>query len=290
MEKGDLVRCRILAEPADLEGPFDSEIKQTWGKLGIVIKYQPWNKVATVLIQNSGVIRSVSACDLELVKRSPENSRRLKEVADRIHYPHQIYCDMDGVLVDFEKPAIESINKALNNPKHKLSDLAKKVKDELGKNTITIEELKAKAAPSAREFMQLLFEDDKKWWANLPWLPAGKELWAFLNELRPRVDILTSPMDQNGKQGSIEGKKLWLKRNLQLDTNRRVIFAHDKFKYCLKEGEPTILIDDYEKNVALFSEHGGYAILHSNDSDTIAALEATKNGITGLDRNTKKTS
>jgi hypothetical protein len=268
-------------------GPFCGEIKQTWGKVGIILEYHTWEKVATVLIQSSGEIKRISSRDLELIKRSPKNKKRLMEQANKINYPHQIYCDMDGVLVDFEAPAIETINAALNDSDHPLSELTEKVRSELGKSFITIEELKTKAAPSVRELMQLLLEDNEEWWASLPWLPEGRKVWDHIKNLRPVPLILTSPMDQNGKQGSIKGKKLWLKRNLRLDTNRRVIFAHDKFNFSFKRGEPAVLIDDYMKNVALFSDHGGYAIRHDNDSgNTIAALEAIKNGITGLERNT----
>ena len=36
------------------------------------------------------------------------------------NYPYKIYCDMDGVLCDFEKAVVESINRELasENPKH----------------------------------------------------------------------------------------------------------------------------------------------------------------------------
>ena len=42
-----------------------------------------------------------------------ENWRKvLKEEQE---YPYQIYCDMDGVLVDFEKGVVDQINRELNN-------------------------------------------------------------------------------------------------------------------------------------------------------------------------------
>ena len=85
MQKGDLVRCRVLADPEDLMGPFCGEIKQTWGKVGIILEYHTWEKVATVLIQSSGEVKRISSSDLELIKRSPKNKKRLMEQANKIN-------------------------------------------------------------------------------------------------------------------------------------------------------------------------------------------------------------
>ena len=40
-----------------------------------------------------------------------------------------------------------------------------------------------------------------------------------------------------------------------------------------KRGKPSILIDDYEKNVREFIANGGQAIHHTNTSKTIAQLK-----------------
>jgi 5'(3')-deoxyribonucleotidase len=114
--------------------------------------------------------------------------------------------------------------------------------------------------------MQPLLEDDEDWWATLPFLEEGKKIWNVISKFNPEPIILTSPMDQNGKKGSIEGKKRWIKTNLQLSTNVEVIFSHDKYEYAVKDGEAAILIDDYEKNVSLFKEHGGHIIHHINSA------------------------
>ena len=125
--------------------------------------------------------------------------------------------------------------------------------------------------------MRPLLEDDEAFWAELPWMPEGKAIWNAVKDYNPI--ILTSPMDQNGYKGSIKGKEKWIKRHLELDTSKRVIYSHDKYKYATKGGIPTVLIDDYDKNVQLFKEHGGIVIHHQgNLSETLKALEGIKNG------------
>ena len=71
MEKGDLVRVWCINEDDDLTG------KKGWNAVAIVLKYESWEKIATVVLQGSGEIKRIAARDLELLKRSPENIRRL---------------------------------------------------------------------------------------------------------------------------------------------------------------------------------------------------------------------
>ena len=206
--------------------------------------------------------------------------RFLKEEkpVEAVNYPHQVYCDMDGVLVDFEYSAVDKINETLKDLSHPLAHLAEIVIQELGRDYITLADLKKgrhlSSSIAVRNLMQPLLEDDEEWWANLPFLEEGKKIWEVISKFNPKPIILTSPMDQNGKKGSIEGKKRWIKTNLQLSTNVEVIFSHDKYEYAMKDGNPTILIDDYEKNVRLFKESGGHIIHHSDSaSDSLTTLK-----------------
>ena len=120
-------------------------------------------------------------------------------------------------------------------------------------------------------------KDDEEFWENLPWMPGGKLIWDSIRDYNPT--ILTSPMDQNGHAASIIGKQKWIKRELGLDINDRVIFSHDKYEYAIRGGVIGILIDDYDKNINLFKEHGGITIHHQNEiSTTLLSLEEIKNG------------
>ena len=202
-----------------------------------------------------------------------------------VDFPHQVYCDMDGVLVDFENAAVNKINEALKDLSHPLVHLAEIVIQELGRDYITLADLKKgrhlSSSIAVRNLMQPLLEDDEEWWANLPFLEEGKKIWNVISKFNPEPIILTSPMDQNGKKGSIEGKKRWIKTNLELNTNVEVIFSHDKYEYAIKDGTAAVLIDDYEKNVRLFKEHGGEIAHHKNSAtdslNSLAALGEYKN-------------
>jgi 5'(3')-deoxyribonucleotidase len=202
-----------------------------------------------------------------------------------IDFPCQVYCDMDGVLVDFEYSAIDKINETLKDPTHTLTHLSEIVIQELGRDYIILTDLKKgkylSSSIAVRNLMQPLLEDDEEWWANLPFLEEGKKIWSIISKLEPKPIILTSPMNQNEKKGSIEGKKRWIKTNLELSTNVEVIFSHDKYEYAVKDGKAAILIDDFEKNIRLFKQHGGHIIHHVNSAkdslNILAALGEQRN-------------
>jgi len=181
---------------------------------------------------------------------------------------------MDGVLCNFEKGVVEAINRELssNNPKN--PELAAAVIKDLGRNYINVEEIQ-KFSPgksdTATTYMYHLVHDDVDFWANLEWQPGGKQLWAYIRQYNP--DILTSPMDKKGHNESLEGKLIWVEKNLGLSPDK-VNFAHDKWKYAQSEdGKPSVLIDDFETKVKPFTEAGGIGILHLGARNTIKILE-----------------
>ena len=71
MDKGDLVRVWSFDT---VEARNDS-----WGfsAVAIGLEYHSWEKIATVVMQSTGETRRIAARDLELLKRSPENIRKL---------------------------------------------------------------------------------------------------------------------------------------------------------------------------------------------------------------------
>lgn len=188
-----------------------------------------------------------------------------------------IYCDMDGVLVDFISGALEKVNEALINPPEKLKAEVEQTIAELGRNQVVAADL-AKYSPTnvkaASNLMYQLLEDDEEFWANLPWMPEGQKLWNFISRYNPT--ILTSPMDKRGKLGSLRGKERWIKENLGLANIRGLIFEHKKYKHALS-GEasvPNILIDDFMSKVGPWREHGGHGLHHTgNAAQTIEELK-----------------
>jgi len=209
-------------------------------------------------------------------------------------FPYQICCDMDGVLCDFESAAVVAVNKALKSPPEGLEALAAKVLEEMGTEPITRTDL-AKYDPNGAKgrnkkltnFMYRLLEGDENFWATLPWMPGGRELWEYIRKFKPV--ILTSPMDKGGKFESLAGKRRWIEKNLgftdlgELDTDegpKSILFAHNKYEYATdKEGNARVLIDDFITKVDPFREAGGEGILHVGErvEDTIERLEGLRN-------------
>ncbi len=152
----------------------------------------------------------------------------LKEEKPKL--PYKIYCDMDGVLTDFES----------------------RFEHYTGMHPQEYEQQKGRAA-----FWNLIdVEIGVKFWIGMPWMPQGKRLWSFISPYRP--DLLTSPSRDNNSR---LGKNLWVKNNL--NPKPRVIFAYsaDKQRYANKN---SILIDDKKSNVNEWTARGGIAIRCKN--------------------------
>ena len=203
-------------------------------------------------------------------------------MSDSNKFPFKIYCDMDGVLVDFITGAVHKINDCLLYPPNDLDGLAIQVRKQLGRNYVISSDLyknSPTASKKAIDFMYRLLERDEDFWANLPWTINGRTLWAYLSQYNPT--LLTSPMDKGGYLESLTGKKRWAQTNLDgLDTNSRMIFAHDKFEHAIDDnGRPCVLIDDFLHKIEPFRERGGIGIHHTGDVyRTIQRLEEIKNG------------
>ena len=181
------------------------------------------------------------------------------------NFIYQIFCDMDGVLVDFEDAAVDKINEALSRDNPPLTKLANRVKQDLGRDFVIVSDLERNSPTKSRaaaNYMYRLLEDDEEFWANLDWMPNGKELWDSISDSNSKPYILTTPMK---KIGCMAGKFEWVKKNIGLDNVQGVIFSKNKYKYA--EGEDPnkvhVLIDDFIQNVQPWVEHGGIGLKYS---------------------------
>mgnify|MGYP004457843007 FL=1 len=204
-----------------------------------------------------------------------ENWRRfLKEEQE-----YEIYCDMDGVLVDFELGVVEYITAALAEGR------AEELKEKIGRDYITTDDL---AGPTKnndiRNYMYKELENHAQFWEDLPWMSNGKELWARIWPYGP--NILTTPMggEDHPKSGygSRIGKQAWIDKNLVKEMQmppKKIIMAGDKYRWANKT---SILIDDWTKNTGPWGDKkigNGIAILHKNEDIQKTFDELEKHGL-----------
>ena len=157
---------------------------------------------------------------------------RLRE--EEIQYT--IYCDMDGVLVDFDRGYQE------------LTGMTTQQADAIGADT----------------FWEPLTKAGAKWWITLNWMPDGKQLWNYIKKYTPI--LLSAPSKQ---ESSRLGKRVWVKRELP-DVKLILRPASQKQQYA----SPTsILIDDRQKNIDQWEAAGGIGILHTSTANTIEQLK-----------------
>jgi 5'(3')-deoxyribonucleotidase len=210
-----------------------------------------------------------------------ENWRKyLKEYNE--NFPYQIYCDMDGVLVDFDKAAVDKINEDLKDEtitgesidklRLRLSDLGRGpeiTKEDLYKESPTV-------LDEARGYMKYAIADNEHFWANLPWMPDGEELWNYISKFG--ASILTTAMGPEDG-GSKRGKLIWIKNNLE-PKPAKVFVSGGKYRWAISEdGSASVLIDDFQTNTGPWNktqEAQGLpqlAILHTSTAETIQQLE-----------------
>lgn len=170
--------------------------------------------------------------------------------------PYKIYCDMDGVLTDFEKRFHQKLNE-IGPDYYPMKDIQKVVKPKDFEGIFGIEEF--------WNFIDNIV--GVAFWVGMDWMPQGRELWDFIKPYQP--SLLTSPSKNNASR---LGKNLWAKN--QLSPKPRVIFAYsaDKQRYA---NENSILIDDKKSNIKEWIAKGGIAF-RIKDGDIGPAIQGLK--------------
>jgi hypothetical protein len=156
------------------------------------------------------------------------------EEADAMKGDYKIYCDMDGVLVDFDKGYEELTGK------------------------------KASFDTPKEEFWEPISKAGAAFWIKLQWMPDGKQLWDYIKPYNP--DLLSAP---SREESSKIGKFTWVKRNLP-GTKLILRSAERKQEFATPN---SILIDDRADNIQRWKDAGGIGIVHTSAADTIQQLK-----------------
>lgn len=159
--------------------------------------------------------------------------------------PSIIYCDLDGVLADFDAQYEKLTGEKKEVINHK--------SDQAFWQEITI-------------FRALT---GKGWFNNLPPKSDYMVLWRALTSLDYPIALLTATgMD---RERAVKEKTEWV--NNYLNAGWLILFVNsgkDKGRYATKD---SILIDDTQKCIDAFRTEGGTAILHVSAEDTIKQLK-----------------
>lgn len=148
----------------------------------------------------------------------------------------KVYCDLDGVLVDFEQGVRELFNKELWE------------------------------IPSEQLWSRLAETTD--FYTNLSWTADGKVLWDRIKDLHPI--ILTGV--PKGRWAETQ-KKQWVRRELGSWITTITCHSEDKFEGLTDRDRGDILIDDRAAVGQAWTEAGGTFVWHKNTHDTIQQLK-----------------
>jgi len=171
--------------------------------------------------------------------------------------PYKVYCDLDGVLVDFDA-GFRRINGESPDDMN------------LGR-------------------MWSMVQSANSFYKHLPWMSDGRELWDAIRHLDP--DILTGVPRHREARGE---KAEWCRRELGVETNHvdmagrershqvvrgqrregvvNVITCWSRNKY-MESGFRTVLIDDRVNLAREWEMRGGIFIHHTSTEQTLKQLK-----------------
>jgi len=170
------------------------------------------------------------------VKENDEKMR--EEKGDKGTGEYEIYCDMDGVLCDFDKRFMEFSNGIPPG----------KYESKFGK----------------KAFWKLISEKGVGYWVGIPWMSDGKQLWNYIKPYNP--SLLSAP---SMEESSRLGKRLWVRNNIP-GTKLILRSAEQKQEFA---NPNAILIDDRPSNIEQWRAKGGIGILHTSANETIEQLK-----------------
>jgi len=221
----------------------------------------------------SGQVVAITTKQTEITSKEQFESLQEEKVKEEV-FPYTpqsegyiIYCDMDGVITDFDKAFIEYYHKDFRNsssylkkpedfPEVPAARTAKDIQDVIGNKKYIV----TNSAPV-------------EFWSKMVWLPDGKQLWNSIKDLNPI--ILSTPASSSA---STTGKKTWVKSKLGatdliLSDKKHAYLSNNK--YVAKEdlGKNKILIDDKSENISNWKQNGGIGILHTSADNTISKLK-----------------
>jgi len=165
--------------------------------------------------------------------------------------PVTVFCDLDGVIVDWMNAMAEYTNKPAN------------IYDEFYANPESFCETRVDELYGGRsKLKELMLERPVEFWSDLKMFPWANKLICCLS-LDFELCFLTSP---GSNPNAAKGKLIWQQTNFP---SIPIIIAKQK---SLVSAPDKVLIDDNDRNLTLFDERGGLALKWPNQFN-MAKLE-----------------
>ena len=205
---------------------------------------------------------------LFLEQDDTEEEEKENETEATVSY--QIYCDMDGVLVDLEQ-GIEDKLVSSDLPKDIIiKALLVLNSGEVWQDLANDSEL-AGGSQAIYDILNNENEEERlQFWTYLPMKSDAAELWRHIKPHDPK--ILSAPWKlPNGEldKACIKGKKNWIGRHYL--NPKEIIITPEKHVHA----EPNhILIDDMKRYLEPWDDAGGVAIKHTNSESTKKQLKS----------------
>lgn len=158
--------------------------------------------------------------------------------------PYNIYCDMDGVLVDLQAGLRNALGHGYNP-----EDWHKSGEDK-----------------------KQLIRDYPNFWEDLPPMKDFGSLWSFIEPFNPCILTAYAEWD---KEDSVREKWLWNVKWTQITKDRFFCVSRSQKRRLAvdHEGRPNVLIDDYRLNIQEWRAAGGIGIMHTDAAHTIMKLK-----------------
>jgi hypothetical protein len=177
-----------------------------------------------------------------------ENTRAIARAKVESSLKTKVFCDLDGVLADFDAGVLKLFKK--------------------------------KPAEVSPKVLWPRLASTPGFYADLPWMPNGKQLWAAIAPLNP-VILTGLP---RGKWAEPQ-KREWCARELGAEVEVICCASKDKHKHCppVDDGSvngdgvlrsSAVLIDDREAAREPWEAAGGRFVLFTSTEDAISQLKA----------------
>jgi predicted kinase len=158
---------------------------------------------------------------------------------------YQIYCDLDGVLADFESGV----------KKWTGFSISEQTTDKMWKSIL----------------------NKSGFFENLDWMPDGQQLIDTIkNHQNGNLPIILTGLPRTCRNNVAKEKKRWCQSKFETDNvNVITCMSVDKYQYASKN---RILIDDMHSNGVKWQTHGGIFIHHTSVESTIKTLNKIMSG------------